>query len=103
MSLFIMAKTAEVIIEGMNFSKLVLIITEKRDAISSYIMNEQKRGVTTFKARGEYSKKEKTVIMSAISTKQFPSLKEYVKKTDEYAFIILSDARSVFGEGFNKK
>jgi len=101
LSLFIMAKTADLVIEGINFSKLVLIISEKKSEISSYILNELNRGVTSLKAKGEYSGDEKNVIMTVISHNQFPLLKQYVEKTDEKAFIILSDARSVFGEGFN--
>lgn len=100
-SLFVASKAAEFVIEGLNFSKLVYIISDKNNEIVSYIKYELRRGITSFKAKGEYSGHERTVLMCAVSPNQFPNLKSYIRSVDKNAFIILSDARSVFGEGFN--
>ena len=100
-ALFIASKSAEFVIEGVNFSKLIFIISDKNDEIANYIINKINRGVTSFEAKGEFSGMGKKVLMCALSPIQFPKLKSYIHSKDENAFIILSDARNVFGEGFN--
>ncbi len=100
-ALFIASKSAEFVIEGVNFSKLIFIISDKNDEIANYIINKINRGVTSFEAKGEFSGMGKKVLMCALSPIQFPKLKSYIHSKDKNAFIILSDARNVFGEGFN--
>ncbi len=100
-ALFIASKSAEFVIEGVNFSKLLFVISDKNDEIASYIINKINRGVTSFEAKGEFSGMGRKVLMCALSPMQFPGLKSYIHSKDKNAFIILTDARNVFGEGFN--
>ena len=100
-ALFIASKSAEFVIEGVNFSKLLFVISDKNDEIAKYIINKINRGVTSFDAKGEFSGNGKKVLMCALSPIQFPKLKSYIHSKDKNAFIILTDARNVFGEGFN--
>ena len=58
------------------------------------------RGVTGISARGMYSNKEKQMLFCVVSKKEIAPVVEIVSSIDKKAFIIVSDAREVMGEGF---
>ena len=99
-TIFIMSKVIDAIMEGVDFSKCVFIISEKSDIIADKILKDIDRGVTALKGTGMYTKKDKEVLFCVMDRSQIPRLKEIVKDIDESAFIILTDAREVLGEGF---
>jgi Uncharacterized conserved protein len=99
-TIFIMSKVIDALMEGVNFSKCVFIISEKSDIISDTILRDIDRGVTALKGTGMYTKKDKEVLFCVMDRSQIPRLKEIVQDIDERAFIILTDAREVLGEGF---
>jgi Uncharacterized conserved protein len=99
-TIFIMSKVIDAIMEGVNFSKCVFIISEKSDIIADKILNDIDRGVTALKGTGMYTRKDKEVLFCVLDRSQIPRLKEIVQDIDEKAFVILTDAREVLGEGF---
>lgn len=99
-TIFIMSKVIDAIMEGVDFSKCVYIISEKSDIIAERILADIDRGVTALKGTGMYTKKDKEVLFCVLDRSQIPRLKEIVKEIDESAFVILTDAREVLGEGF---
>lgn len=90
------------VIAGVNIAMQVFIMTSKYDLISEYIMNELGRGVTFFKGQGGYSGKDSTVIYTVVSRREFIRMREYIKQVDRKAFITVSDAHEVLGEGFKR-
>lgn len=99
-TLFISSKVIDAVLEGVNFSKAVFIISDKSDDIAKKILVDLDRGVTALNGRGMYTGKDKNVLLCVLPRGQLPMLKEIVKKVDEKAFIILTDIREVLGEGF---
>jgi len=99
--LFTTSKTVDFVLKGTDFARLIFIITGETDDISTYIINVLNRGVTFLEGRGAYSGTQRQVMLCAVSPAQFPKLKTYVLSKDKNAFIILTDARGVFGKGFN--
>lgn len=99
-TIFIMSKVIDALMEGVNFSKCVFIISEKSDLIADRILRDIDRGVTALKGTGMYTKRDKEVLFCVMDRSQIPTLKEIAKSIDEQAFIILTDAREVLGEGF---
>ncbi|HHW32120.1 MAG TPA: YitT family protein [Clostridiaceae bacterium] len=99
-TLFISSKFIDIIIEGVNYAKAVLIISDKSDEIASKIMYELDRGVTALKGMGMYTRSEKQVLYCIIHRNEITRLKEIVKKVDTSAFVILTEVREVLGEGF---
>ena len=102
-TVFIMSKVIDAVLEGMNFSKAVFIVSDKTDEISTAVMKEIDRGITALKAKGMYTGTDKNVLLCVLSRGQIPVLKSIAKSIDERAFIILTDAREVLGEGFKKE
>ena len=99
-SLYIASHIADDIIEGVNFTKLVYVISDKSELIADRIMETLGRGVTSLSGTGMYKKKDVSVLMCAIRKNEFVKFKTIVNSIDKNAFIILTDAREVLGEGF---
>ena len=99
-SIFLVSKISDSLIEGLKFSKLAYIISDKYQEIAQIVMDEMERGATGLKATGMYSKADKKVLFCVVSKKEIVQLKEIVHTIDSEAFLIVSDVREVFGEGF---
>ena len=63
-------------------------------------MKKLNRGVTGLDGKGMYSGREKNVLICVVSKKEIVKLIDIVKSTDEKAFVIVTDAKEVLGEGF---
>lgn len=96
----LVSKISDGILEGLKFSKLAYIISDHAEEIAAQIMLEIDRGVTGLDATGMYSGNRKNVLFCVVSKKEIIRLRECVRRIDPAAFVIVSDVREVFGEGF---
>jgi len=101
-TIFITSQTIDVIQEGLNFKKGVLIISEQADEINQMVVNDLNRGITEFDAKGGYTGDRKQVLLCIISRSEVSELKAAVAKIDKDAFVIISDVHEVLGEGFTE-
>ena len=99
-AIFITSKVSDALMEGMKYSKAAFIITDCYKEIADAIMTQLDRGLTGLDATGMYSGDKKTVLYCVVSKKEIVELKDIVAKIDPKAFVIVTDAREVFGEGF---
>lgn len=99
-AIFISGKMIDLVFEGINFSKVMYIISEKYDELAVAINDEFELGATEIYGRGMYTKKNKNIIMCVTKITEVANIKEKVKEIDKNAFIIISDAREVYGLGF---
>ena len=99
-AIYAVSKVSDGIIEGMKYSKVAYIISDKSEEIAAAILKELERGVTALDARGMYSGNRKDVLFCVVSRKEIAQLKELIVGHDAQAFVIVSDAREVLGEGF---
>lgn len=99
-AIFIVSKITDALLEGFKFSKAAFIITEQHEEIAGAIMQELSRGVTGLDAKGMYSGERKCMLYCVVSKKEIVELKELVLGIDRNAFVIVTDAREVLGEGF---
>lgn len=101
LSLFVSGKVIDFVQEGFSFSKVALIISEKKqDAITEKIFEELGRGATFLEGRGAYSGEQKGIILCIVSQSQVTRLKNIVSEIDSSAFVIVSNVGEVLGEGF---
>jgi uncharacterized membrane-anchored protein YitT (DUF2179 family) len=100
MSLYVSSKTIDAYLEGLRFSKSLLIISENSELIAKRLLEEVDRGVTGLNGKGMYSKQDKTVLLCVVKREEIPVVKDIVKSCDEKAFVLLIDVREVLGEGF---
>lgn len=82
---------------GISDSKMFLIITKKEQEIKKYLLEIVKCGVTELESRGAYSKGNMKILMCAISTEKYFSLKDAIKEIDKDAFMIITDCYEVYG------
>ena len=102
-AVYLVTKVSDGLIEGLKFSKAAYIITGKPKEISDMIINDLDRGVTGINARGMYSGQDKLMLFCVVNKKEIIMLKEKVDEIDPDAFVIVTDAREVHGEGFIEK
>ncbi|WP_167955534.1 YitT family protein [Anaerosporobacter faecicola] len=99
-AVYINSKVMDGILEGLKFAKVIYIISDQYEEISQHILYKMDRGVTGISARGMYSNKEKQMLFCVLSKKEIAPVVEIVSSIDKRAFIIVTDAREVMGEGF---
>ena len=102
-SLYISVKISDAIVEGFNFSKSFIIITDKPNKVSNAIIDTLERGVTVLEGRGGYTNEKKDVLLVVVSRREEIHLKRIVNDIDPMAFIIINNAHEVLGEGFSNK
>jgi uncharacterized membrane-anchored protein YitT (DUF2179 family) len=90
----------DMVIEGMNSCKKVIVMSSKNDVISQYVIEDLDRGCTIFEGKGAYSGNNINVLYTVLDRKQFVKLRNYIKEIDRNAFITVSEAHEVLGEGF---
>lgn len=101
-SLFVTTKTIDIVQLGFSQSKMVYIFTNKQEEMRDTIYKEIDRGVTKLPAIGGYTEEERPILMVVVHQREFTKLKHFVKMIDPSAFVIVSDAHEVLGEGFKK-
>ncbi len=99
-SLWLTAYVLDMILEGFNFAKLAIIISDKYEEIARLINTELDRGATFLNGEGTYTKTFKKVIICTIKEKEIPKLKDIIKNADSDSFVLITDAREVLGKGF---
>jgi len=100
--LYVTTKTIDIIQLGFSQSKMVYIITLKQDEVREAIYAEINRGVTKLPAIGGYTGEARPVLMVVVYQTEFTKLKQLIKSVDPSAFVIVSDAYEVLGEGFKR-
>ena len=100
LSIMVFAIVFDVVLYGSDTAKMVYVVSEKEERIARRIMDELEIGVTYVHGQGAYTEKEKRVILCAAKKQLFPKVKEIVKEEDPQAFLIVSSASDIYGEGF---
>lgn len=101
-SIFVSIKMIDTISYGTSRGngKLIFIVTSNYKAISELILNTIGRGVTLIEGEGAYSGEKKRVVMCAVRPQQVHRITTEVHKIDINAFIIVTTAGAISGEGF---
>lgn len=102
LSVIILGMAVDRFIDGFNVTKEVIIMSDKFEEISKYILDDLKRGCTYFNGQGAYTKKDIKVIYTVLGRNDFIKLKSYIKEIDKRAFISVRECYEVLGEGFNE-
>ena len=89
-------KTVDFVVEGLDRSKSVMIITNKAELISAALMEEFKCGTTMMNGTGGYSNAEKTIIYFVVNRFQIYKMRSIVHAIDPKAFVTISEVADVF-------
>lgn len=90
----------DLILYGQNRSTMVTVISAHSGEIAERLMEQLERGCTLLKSRGAYSGREGETVICVVDRKQFYRAKKIIYGIDDSAFVIVSEAKEVYGEGF---
>ncbi len=90
------------VLYGGDGARMIYVISDKNSVIAERLMDEVDVGATFVRGSGAYTGNEKEVLMVVMRAKQLPVVRDVVKQEDENAFMIVTNATSVFGEGFKR-
>jgi uncharacterized membrane-anchored protein YitT (DUF2179 family) len=98
--IYITGKVIDATIEGFNYNKTLLIISDKYDEIRSKILFDLERGGTLLKAEGMYEGKERKVIFTNVNRREMIVLLSFIRQVDPNAFVTVMEANEIIGDGF---
>ena len=99
-AIYIVGKMIDLIFEGVNFAKMIFIVSNKYKEIAKGIGDELGRGSTGVYAKGMYNREKKMMLLCVVSRNEVGKIKQITREIDSKAFIIISNAREVLGKGF---
>ena len=102
-TIYIMGKMIDFIFEGIDFTKMIFIVSSKNKEIAQTIGKDIKRGVTGLYGKGMYEEEDKLILMCAAPRRDVSKIRQVARNIDSHCFIIISNAREVLGEGFKKE
>lgn len=101
-AIYLMGKMIDIVFEGFYFTKIMFIISDKYEEISTIIGDKVKRGTTGIYSKGMYSGNEKVILFCVASRKEIAEIKEIIRRIDGTAFIVTTDAIETLGRGFTE-
>lgn len=102
-AIYLMGKVIDIVFEGINFTKMIYIVSDKYLDISDKITEHVGRGITGLYAKGMYTNDEKIMLFCVASRNEAMRIKQISKKIDPSSFVVISNAREAFGMGFKKE
>ena len=102
-AIYLYGQMIDLIFEGVHYTKLLFIISDKNEQISNDISKKVKRGVTGLYGKGMYREKDKLVLICAASRSDVAKIKYIANKIDRNCFVVIANAREVLGKGFKEK
>lgn len=89
-------KAVDFIVEGLDRSKSVMIVTDKADEVNSALIKAFETGTTKIAATGGYSNSDKTVIYFVVNRFQIARMKAIVHEVDPKAYMTISEVADVY-------
>ena len=99
---FVIAKMIDVVVQGLDESYAVMIVTNEPDKINVALAERLGRGVTLLYGEGGYTGEEKKVLYSVVTRLEVNKLKETVLSIDESAFVTINAVHDIVGGRFKK-
>ncbi|TCS78952.1 uncharacterized protein DUF2179 [Pectinatus cerevisiiphilus] len=94
---FIIAKTIDVVIQGLDESYAVMVVTSSYEKVANKLMNELGRGVTLLHGEGGYSGETRKILYCVVTRLEIDKLKTTVLKIDEMAFVTIYKVNDIIG------
>jgi len=101
-TVYVASKIVDLVIDGLDAAKQAIIISPKTSEILNFIIKDMERGATVLNGRGGYLANPTDVILCVVSRNQIFRLRKGVSEIDPQAFIIISNAYEIYGDGFRE-
>ncbi len=100
LTVFLVSRILDLVLYGQDEAKLFYIISDRYEAITKRLLEDLDIGVTHIQGRGGYSKEAKQVIFCAVKKRLAPKAEDIVRQEDPSAFMIVTSATEIYGEGY---
>lgn len=100
---FITSKVIDIVENGMEQGKSVMIITDHGKDIADKIYSQLGRTCTQMEGKGMVSNGKKTVLYCVITRVEVPAIKKIINDADVSAFMTISDVSEIVGNHIKKK
>lgn len=101
-AIFLMGKMIDIVFEGVNFTKVMYIISDKYNEIARIVGDDIQRGSTGIYAKGMHSNEDKMMLFCVGTRSEIVRIKKIATDIDKKAFIVIFNAREAWGKGFEK-
>lgn len=98
--IFITGKVIDITLDGINYERALIIVSDKHDEIKDRILNSINRGGTYLSGEGMYSGEQKRIIFTVISRRELSTLEAMISQIDPDAFLTIMDTHEILGKGF---
>jgi len=98
---YVSGRVVDTVQEGAGYARAAIIISQHSQEISQAIFTQLGRGVTNLEARGGYTQNPQPALYVVVTRSQVTLLKRLISEIDPRAFVVVSEAHEVLGEGFN--
>ncbi len=88
------------VIESINRCKCFNVVCDDPEPICNFIRDELKRSATVYQAQGAFTHAPRTVILTVLKRGQAVQLRNFVKKTEPGAFMMITNSSEIIGKGF---
>lgn len=97
---FIEGKVIDLVVDGAQVHKTLMIVTSKVEPVKQIILNDIKRGATLLPAIGMYRGEERNIIYTILTRREAIVLRHKIAEVDPEAFINVIDSKEILGQGF---
>lgn len=97
---FVSTRTLDTVQAGFSVSRQAMVVTSRPDAVRDTIIHNLGRGVTVLEGRGGFTGEPRPILWVVVAAHEVGRLKRRVAETDPKAFVAISSAQEVLGEGF---
>ena len=101
-AIYLMGKMIDIVFEGINFTKMIFIISNKYQKIAKEVEEKVSRGSTGVYTKGMYTNEDRMMLMCVGNRNEIARIKEIALGIDKKAFVIITNAREIVGKGFKK-
>lgn len=101
-ALYISTKVMDMVLKGWNTEQQMMIISDEIDEIARHICEDMERGATILEATGAYTGEKRGMLYCVVTRAEIMQVKAIVAQADPRAFVTVSDAHEVMGEGFKQ-
>ena len=102
-AIYLMGKIIDILFEGIYFTKLIYIVSDKAETIAKEIGENIGRGTTGIYGKGMYTSTDKLILICAVTRKDIARTIQIIKKIDKRSFVIITNSREVLGLGFKNE
>ena len=88
------------VMENINQCKCFTIICDDPDPICDFIINTLNRSATVYEAKGAFTHHDKTIILTTMKRSQALRLRNYIRRREPAAFILITNSSEIIGKGF---